>query len=190
MNRTLTHLFFLILFLSGCTAVSPSKLGISQADWEEYSPTKQEQLISAYEETQANKGVAQKTQKSKRNQASESLLLVKIAGGKVLFPPYKALASYMPIDFTVRQGDCRKKIPVTPTDTDKKEGKLAVCYQDDILYLDPSPYEPALAIGSLKFPYMPVWQRGFTYPNVTSTGLLKLTDVHITLHELSPTHAQ
>jgi len=174
------HYFFLLIFafLTGCATVYPNRLGISQADWDQYSPAKQEQLMSAYEQAQERK-------KSVHVQAGSGVLSVKVEGGKALLPPYTNLVAYQTVAFTIKQGDCRRKIPVIESDGGEK-GKLEVCYKDDTLYLDPSPYDSALSLGSLQFPYMPVWKRGFTYPNVTSTGLLKLTNAQIYLRELVP----
>jgi hypothetical protein len=185
LSKPMKHSHCLILSLSlfllaGCATVSPAKLGISQADWEEYSPTKQEELISAYEKTQA-------TKRKTRAQLGSGILAVKIEGGTVLLPPYTAPTAYESMQFTMREGDCHIKIPVVPTDSDKK-GKLEACYKDNTLYLDPSPYEPDLSLGSLQFPYMPIWKRGFTYPNVSSNGLLKLKSAQISLHALIPSN--
>lgn len=166
--------------LAGCATVSPAKLGISEADWEEYSSTKQEELISAYEK-------AQETKRKTSAQLGTGILSVKIEGGTVLLPPYTTPTAYQSMHFTMREGDCHIKIPVIPTDSDKK-GKLEACYKDNTLYLDPSPYEPGLSIGSLQFPYMPIWKRGFTYPNVSSSGLLKLKSAQISLHALIPSN--
>lgn len=176
------YIFIAALFLTGCATVSPTKLGISQDEWDQYSAEKQEQLLADYKEAQANK-------KAMHAKAGTGVLSVKITGGKALLPPYTTLTAYEPVSFTVRQGDCREKIPVIGADADTQKGKLEVCYKDDILYLDPSPYDPALSVGALQFPYMPVWKRGFTYPDVTSQGLLKLTHVQISLHELVPADA-
>jgi hypothetical protein len=175
--QILTLLAF--VFLAGCATVSASKLGISKADWDQYSPEKQEQLISAYETAQASK-------KAIRAQPGSGVLSVKIDGGQASLPPYTGLTAYEPLLFTVKQGDCQRNIPVEGVDAKSKKGKLEVCYKDNILYLDPSPYDPALALGSLQFPYMPVWKRGFTYSNMTSTGLLKLTGAQIYLREVVP----
>src|SRR6202011_5975839 len=91
---------------------------------------------------------------------------------------------YQPISFNLRQGDCNKKIPVISAIDPDQKGKLAVCYKDDTLYMDPSEYDPMLSLGALQFPYMPAWKRGFTYPNVTSTGLLKLTNVDVVVKQV------
>lgn len=175
------YFLFILLFLSGCATVSPNRLGISQSDWDQYSPAKKDQLILAYDQTQSHK-------KTVHVKAGKGVLSVRIEGGEALLPPYTNLVRYEPVAFTVRQGDCHKKINVQKVDAveDEEPGKLEFCYKDDTLYLDPSPYNPSLSLGSLQFPFMPIWKRGFTYPDVTSTGLLKLTRVHIYLHQVVP----
>lgn len=179
MTRSFYSLLFVsTLFFAGCMTVSPSKLGISQSDWDTYSDDKKSQLMASYEQTQTAK-------RRVRAEAGAGVLAVRIKAGTVLLPPYTTPTSYEPIRFTMREGDCHIKIPVTSVDSEKK-GKLEACYKENTLYLDPSPYEPDLSLGSLQFPYMPVWKRGFTYPNVHSTGLLKLTNAEIFLHTLIP----
>lgn len=172
-------LLLIWVFLTGCSTVSPNRLGISESDWEQYSPAKKDQLILAYEQTQQHK-------KTVHASAGSGVLFVRIQDGEALLPPYMSLTAYTPVTFKVRQGDCHKKIAIHPDNTDAEAGKLEVCYKDDTLYLDPSPYDPNLSLGALRFPYMPIWKRGFTYPSVTSTGLLKLTGVHIYLHQVVP----
>jgi len=167
----------ILLCLSGCVTVTPHKLGISQEDWDQYSPAKQDQLLSAYEETQQRK-------KATRIKSGSGVLAVRIEEGKILLPPYTVPVAYQPILFDIKEGQCRKKFSVEPVDESHKAGTLEACYQDDTLYLDPSPYNPQLSLGSLQFPYLPAWKRGFMYPNVSSTGLLQLTDTNIFLQQL------
>lgn len=177
-SNYLKSVFLLIfIFLSGCANVSPNKLGISQSDWDEYSPAKKDQLVSAYEQTQKRKRTADVS-------SGSGVLSVHIEGGKALLPPYTNLTAYQPTTFTVKQGNCEKKIPIMPVEGSDQPGHLEVCYKSDTLYLDPSPYDPNLFLGSLAFPYMPTWKRGFTYLHVNSAGLLKLTDVNIFLRQL------
>lgn len=175
------YTLIILLCLAGCSTVSPRGLGISESDWEQYSPAKKDQLILAYEQTQQNK-------RAVHARAGNGVLAVRIEGGEAWLPPYNNPSHYRPISFEIRQGDCRRKIPVEQVGAESGSGKLEVCYKDDILYLDPSPYDPNLSLGSLQLSYMPIWKRGFTYPSVTSTGLLKLTNVHIYVHQVTPSN--
>lgn len=169
-------IFFLCL--SGCMTVTPHKLGISQADWDQYSPSKKDQLSSAYKETQQRK-------KTIRIKSGSGVLAVHIEGGRILLPPYTVPVAYQPISFDIKEGQCRKKFSVEPVDETHKAGALEACYQNDTLYLDPSPYNPQLSLGSLQFPYLPAWKRGFMYPSVSGAGLLQLTNTNIFLQQLA-----
>lgn len=167
----------LTVFLAGCATVSPQTLGIPQSEWDQYSPEKKDQILASYQQAQERK-------RAVSAKAGKGVLTVNIEGGQVLLPPYTHLTAYQPISFTLKQGDCNKKITVAQADDPEQKGKLSVCYQGDTLYIDPSPYEPNLSLGALQFPYMPIWKRGFTYPNMTSSGLLKLTNVDISLKQV------
>lgn len=172
-------LAFIGLITTGCTTVSSETLGIPQSEWDQYSPEKQDQLRADYQQAQARR-------KALSAKAGNGVLTVNIQNGQVLLPPYTQLTAYQPISFSIKQGDCNKKISVVQADNPSQQGKLTVCYADDTLYMDPSPYDPALSRGAVQFPYMPAWKRGFTYPDVTSTGLLKLTNVDVTLKQVVP----
>lgn len=163
----------LILLTAACATVSPNKLGISQSQWDQYSDSQRQQIIEGYQQAQR--------QKVSSSQRSGSVLQVTVQGGEVTSPPFTDFYAYQPISFSIQSGQCHQKIPVVP-DQGKKTA-LEVCYINDTLYLDPSAYEPAKAIGALQFPYMPVWKRSFTYPDLSSTGRLKLTHVNVTVQE-------
>ena len=69
------YTLIILLFLAGCSTVSPRGLGISDSDWEQYSPAKKDQLILAYEQTQQNK-------RAVHARAGSGVLSVRIEGGE------------------------------------------------------------------------------------------------------------
>ncbi|MFT3742017.1 MAG: hypothetical protein QM752_05000 [Gammaproteobacteria bacterium] len=162
------------LILTGCATVSPQKLGISKQQWESYSQAQQDAILKGYAQAKNNR------MRSGSDQ-TDATLTVAIRNGKMLMPPFTQLASYQPVEFDISAGQCNRKITVASSEDPKQKTRLIVCFRDNVLYLDPSPYDPAKADGSLKMPYMPTWQRGFTYPKVSSTGYAKLTDVDISV---------
>ncbi len=174
--RKLYSLMFLSIFLVGCSTVSPNKLGISQSEWSQYSEGQREQIIQDYHQTQRARTLHAK--------GGNSVLAVNIQNGSILMPPYTQLASFQPISFNIKEGSCGEKIQVTGTNSSLRT-KLGVCYQGGTLFLDPSPIDPNKADGSLQFQYMPIWTRGFTYPDMTSTGIAKLTNVNVSVQEIS-----
>ncbi len=179
MTRLMKFIYFLLLIflVSGCATMNtPNKLGIARSDWDEYSPAKKDQLLLAYEQTQERK-------KNTQIKPGSGVLSVRISDGKMLLPPFSQMTHYQPILFGLKEGECHKKITVKSNDS-SQIGHLEVCYQNNTLYLDPSAYDPQLSLGSLQFPYMSIWNRSFTYPDVTSTGLLKLTGVRVLVHQL------
>ncbi len=167
-----------ITLLAGCASVSPNTLGIPQDQWEQYSDQQRKSITNDYHKTQKAKKSA------KHSHSTGAVLAVDISKGRVLMPPYSNLQPYQPISFNIQDGECNKKINVVAPNNPKQKTVLSVCYKDDVLYLDPSPYEESKALGSLQFHVMPIWRRGFTYPSVISTGFVKLTNVDISVHQL------
>jgi hypothetical protein len=169
---------FSFLMLAGCATVSPNKLGISQSQWSQYSEQQRQQIIHNYHQAQA----VEHQLHAKNN---HSVLAVKIQGGQVLMPPYTNLQAYQPVAFDIKAGSCHQKVALLSANGSQQKTNLKACYSGDILFLDPSPYDPNLAKGALQFAYMPLWKRGFTYNNVTSSGFTKLTGGSVFIQEVA-----
>lgn len=168
-------LFVLAIILTGCAATN-TRLGIPQDEWNQYSYEQKEALQEAYRQ-------AQQRRKIFAAKPGEGVLQVEVQGGTMLLPPYDRQVAYQPLSFTLKQGRCYQDIDVASQDS-SKTGKLKVCYTNDTLYFDPSPYDETYSAGSLQFPYMAIWRRGFTYNNVSGTGLLKLTNVSVSVQQV------
>ena len=168
---------FSFLLLSAC-AVTPNQLGISQSEWNQYSEQQRQQIKHDYHQ-------AQKVKHGMHAKRGNSVLVVRIQGGQVLMPPYTSLQPYQAASFNIKAGECNVKIPLVQLNNSAQKTSLNVCYTNDVLYFDPSPYDPNLAKGALQFAYMPVWKRGFTYSNISSTGFTKLTNATVFVKELS-----
>lgn len=167
-----------VIFLSSCASISPEKLGISQAQWSQYTPEQREQLAAQYKQTQ-------EMQKSQSAKGGNSALQVNVEKGTALLPPFSGSQPYRPLSFQIREGECGLKIPVMSVANTKQAADMTACYTDSTLYLDASPYEADKAYGSIQFKWMPIWKRGFIYPDVNSTGLVKFKDVDVAVKEIS-----
>lgn len=178
------NLFFLLfatLLMTGCVTVQPSDLGISPQVWNQYTKEQRDEMASNYHEIEL--GRVENGLKGTLGGDKNSILNVQIHSGKAMMPPFTQLQYYQPLSFSIHQGECYKRIPVYQSNDPKKQVILAACYRDDILYLDPSRYDKSKRYGSLEFTAMPLWRRGFTYPNVSSSGLVRFTHVNITITE-------
>ncbi len=165
------------ILLVACASVTPEGLGISQDQWNQYSQAQKEQIVQGYHEVQ-------KLPKQKYRTSRNSVLSVTISGGQALLPPFTHLQSYQPIAFEIKEGDCQIKLPVKPSSQSGQKGTtLKACYKGGTLFLDPSVYLPSQANGSIQFAAMPVWNRGFNYPGVSSSGIVKLTHVNVYIKE-------
>lgn len=167
-----------ILFsLTGC--LSPTTLGISETEWQTYTPEQQKKIKSGYYEVL-------KTKVEKREEAGpleNTKLLVKISGGKTNMPPFTQLSEYKPVEFQLSNGSCRS------IRLEREDGQQSVevkaCFQGKSLYIDPSAYDVSKKVGSIRLYYSPVWDRGFTFENVSSSGYAHLTNVNVTVKVLN-----
>jgi len=170
MFKTLFVLFTLAL-LSAC--VTPMHLGIPDAEWQNYSPEERKKIKSGYYELmKSHVGVEEE-----KIVPDGSSLHVRLSGGNVLMPPFSHPVSYTPVEFDVESGASEKIILEAPGGEQKTT--LHICYRNKTLYLDPSRYDPTKRLGSIQLHYSPIWNRGFTYENVSSSGYVHLSHVNV-----------
>ncbi len=161
--------------LTGCTT-NPTTLGISEKQWESYSKQERKVIANGYRQAQKNK-----KKESSKHASDNSVLQVSISDGTAMMPPYTHRVAYQPVNFQIQAGSCNMKLNVYQADNPQQKVVLNACYQNGILYLDPSLYDPNMALGSIQFQYMPLWKRGFAYPDVSSKGLVKLRRANVSI---------
>lgn len=164
-----------VVTLAGC--VSPMRLGISEAEWRNYSPDEQQKIKSGYYEMLRSRVSGDE----ERIEPDGSTLHVKVSDGQVKMPPFTSLLNYNPLEFDIQSGDCQT-IEITQQGGDKKV-PMKVCHINKTLYLDPSRYDPSKKLGSIQLHYSPIWDRGFTYQNVSSSGYVHLTNVNVAVRK-------
>lgn len=175
--RLLSILF--VLLLASC-AISPNELGISQAQWNSYAPEQQQQFIKNHRLIQNNQGTLLQ---GDSNMSDESMLQVNVHGGQVIMPPFTMLQDYQLVSFTITSGSC-KTVPLVQLNAKNKVG-LTACYQNKILYLDPSKFDVEKQIGSIRFYFSPLWAEGYTYHHINSSGYVRVTNADITIKSAS-----
>lgn len=168
-------LICLTLLLSACAPVSPQKLALSQDSWRAMNARQKDKLSKAYRQTEK---IRQQWLAALKPE-DDSAIRVKLVSGEAKFPPDYAKAAFRPVEVSLRNGQCYQNIILQKKSDLNDSIDLKACYYNDRLYLDPSINEPDKAIGSLLFPEAPIWQRGFTYPAVTSRGRIGLYQAHI-----------
>jgi hypothetical protein len=173
-------LLVVLILLGGCTT-SPSNLGISDAQWAGYSKAQRQEILHNYRKIDNTAGLPIPRAKS-ISAAADSTINVAIHDGKIMMPPFTAATDYLPIVFTIHNGHC-KRIVVHQANQ-AQSITLDTCYQNKILYLDPSRYDATKSKGSLLFNYTPFWEHGFTYQDVSSTGYAQLSHVDITIQSI------
>ncbi|MBA2655263.1 MAG: hypothetical protein H0U71_09405 [Gammaproteobacteria bacterium] len=172
------RIFFLLLVLCGITAcATPTRLGISDAEWQNYSSDQQQKIKSGYYEMLKSRG---KTD-DEPIVSDGSALNVRICAGQVAMPPFTDLSNYSPVELSVISGNCQT-VQINELNGNKKV-PMKVCYLNKTLYIDPSRYDQTKKLGSIQLHYSPIWDRGFTYQNVSSSGYAHLTNANVTVRK-------
>lgn len=96
---------------------------------------------------------------------------VKIQNGTAISPSNASAQTYQPVNFDLANDECKK---IALNLANSETFPLQACYKGNILSLD-TKTKPAT-----RFYYSPLWQQGFTYPNMTSSdSRLRNVDVRI-----------
>ena len=160
-----------VLLLAGCASM-PSQLGFSEKQWKTMSEVRRQEVIAGYDQIKQRPP-------SMNRKYDGSNILVYLAQGTAMMPPFIKAYKYETVKFTLDVGQCRS-IRLNSIDTDHHTN-LQVCYNGLTLLMDPSRYDPTKSSGTLRFDYNPIWKRGFTYSNVVSAGYVRLKGASVTI---------
>jgi hypothetical protein len=171
--------------ICGCaTPFSSQSIGITEQDWATYDKAKQQKILSDYNAAIAQNINTDNEDKFKQQQTpSETQLQLKVHGGLAMLPPYTDWAPYQPISFTIDQNSCNEVV-LLPQEIDPKVklkffAKLRACFRNNKLLFDPSIYDQDKKDSSITFAYSPLWEQGFTYRNINTTGTIKFKSATI-----------
>lgn len=165
------------LLLTGC--LSPATLGISETEWQTYSPEQRDKIKTGYYEVlKSHSNVEEQS-----GELENSLLSVKISDGTAKMPPFTQPSAFKPVDFELTNGSCRT---ITLENLDGSQSvDVKACFQGKSLFIDPSAYEVSKKVGSIRLHYSPIWTRGFTYSHISSSGYAHLENVNVTVKVLT-----
>jgi hypothetical protein len=158
-------LFSCITTLVGCS-ISPEQLGISKKHWEQYDKQEQERIISGH------KYISQTIKKNIFTAPGNSCLKITIKDGHAIMPPFTDSYDFIPTTFNIREGTC-KNTTLFAVGTNKHL-TLCACYSNNILLLDPSPYEINKRYGTVSIHDSLLWNDGFNYTNINTSGYARL----------------
>jgi hypothetical protein len=165
-------LMLTVIFLTACsTVITPQDIGFSQNEWQNYSPIYQQQFLENYKQINEELQVLN----TSPNVLSKSALYVQINGGLAMMPPFTVLKKFKPVQFVINQDECSETIL---EEDGIGEGKVAMlnCYLGNKLFLDASRYDLTRKHGSITLVYSPLWQKGYTYTGVNSTGYVRFAN--------------
>jgi hypothetical protein len=183
MFRVLNLSFLFILVLSGCAA-SPEGLGISENEWQKYSKAKQEKLLADYKKMTEENETADNAMKGQYADLENSsyngkYLQISISDGEAMMPPFTDWYAYKEATFEIIPDSCTNVNLEQITGENKVA--LRACFKKNVLFLDPSHYDAKKDVGTVRFVYSPLWDQGFTYRNINTSGYVKLKDVTVTI---------
>lgn len=171
--RRFILLLLMPLIMAGCATTNPSQLGISPKTWHALSSERQNEIINNSYQVK----VEQAAFRSGDTDSNNPVLEITLRGGEMMMPPFVQYSHYEPVSFSLQEGACSD---VYVYDTDKtKAVELIACYHDRMLYLDPSQFDLNKQPGTVKLVYSPIWKRGFTYRNISSSGYARLRHVNV-----------
>lgn len=169
---------FIFFVLTACSTFTPETIGISSSEWNNYSPAKQQEIINNHND------LVNSARLEAPETSNNSCLQVNISDGAALMPPFTAEYPYYPASIKLADGTC-KTVILTAKEEGDRQITMCACYFNNALFLDPSLYEKDKKFGSIRMRYSSLWDDGFTYHKVTSSGYVHLQDATVTVKHLS-----
>lgn len=174
--------FICAVFCGGCASTSPLALGISEEQWEEFSQEKQDELLHNYSILQAQDKTLTTTDDAV--ETKEPALIIKVHHGQAMLPPFLNWSPYKECKFYLAKNTCSKgTIHSLEAETTID---LKACYFENLLYIDPTKYDPNNTQGTVTFTYSPLWRQGFSYTKIHTDGYVRLKDATVYVKLLTP----
>lgn len=173
MLRIITGLLLMVL-LVGCAP--QTEVGFSTAQWQQMPSKAREEVLANYRKIKQQSPVPQQIYDGPE-------IGVYLLKGEAVMPPFfDRLYAFQTKYFEISPGVCKWLI-LQSIDTDHST-TLQVCYDGLKLVMDPSRYELDKRHGTVQFDYNPIWKRGFTYDNVSTTGYARLSHLQVSIKAL------
>lgn len=160
----------------GATAcVSHTDFGVDSGAWQSMSLQQKKALQENYLKIQAYQQAATKT-------SGKQVLRLSVWGGKAKMPPDFDVYAFNKVSIYLHEGSCQDLW--LNASEGKHQGSVRACYLNTLLSLDPSRTNPADWQGTVFFHYNPVWDHGFTYHSVSSSGYAGLSNASVRVQVL------
>jgi hypothetical protein len=179
----------LLTLLSGCT--NPSTLGLNHNQWNRLSPDQQKDYVSAYRGIEKNLEMSSKLSPTKQQASPKNAdaaplpdIDVTILNGQAAFSSHFLFSPITPLHVHLHYGVCQWAL--LESSDQKQSSKLWFCYVQKTLGIDPSLYKMDQAWGTAFIDVNPLWNRGFTYKHVYTSGYTRLSDATINIQANSP----
>jgi len=178
MIHRISHRTLLVLvlsaFLAAC-ATHAERYGFSKSQWQALAAGERKAIKKDY------KHLRKEALTEPVAQAGPEIAVM-VSEGTAAMPPFEARFTYIPIHFQLFPGHCRK-ILLNALDH-HHDTVLGACYDGKILTIDPSRYDAHKSHGSLFLNYNPLWQQGFLYSHVNTSGYVRLHNANVVVSVL------
>lgn len=164
----------LAVLCAGC--VSPASLGVKPQRWQTMTSAEKKQLSERFEKIQRYRADANQPEGS-------AVIQVQVKGGQALMPPDFLPYRFSPVQIDLPSKSCKNVTLYSLSG--QHQTALGVCYINNILSLDPSRTQLKDWQGTLFFHSNPIWQQGFTYYGMNSSGYAQLSGVNVSVKALS-----
>ena len=161
------------LALFACQSMDPKEFGMSEAEWQRLTPEQKKEYSDKYWSVKKQHAFSI----SKRYNTPYSRINVRLSHGSALLWPAKSYQKYMPIELTLKVGQCQNVTLSSYSLANKTTTDL--CYNGKELELDSSHWQSEYAAGGLKIPRHHLWQQGMSYEDLTSKGYAQLKNVKV-----------
>jgi hypothetical protein len=175
-----TALTAFTLYLAGCT--SPATLGLNNAQWQRLTPAQQKTYMKHYTSIQSNlKKQAKQAATIAAQSNNNSMILpdvdVTVIKGYAAFAPNFNYAAITPLHIHLKPGGCTSAI--LSAQNEKQSTTLWFCYIHKMIGIDPSFYNMNHAWGTAFIDVNPLWNLGYTYTHINTSGYARLNNASV-----------
>lgn len=175
------------LYLTGCA--SPTTLGLNNDQWQRLTPAQQKAYLKNYASIQSNlKQQSKPAAPASIQVTNDSTILpavdVTVVNGYATFAPGFNYAPIAPLHIHLQPGRCASA--ALNSQNQKQSTTLWFCYIHKMIGIDPSFYNMNHAWGTAFIDVNPLWNHGYTYTHINTSGYARLSNASIYIKAAAP----
>jgi|GEM_PF-3357262 len=175
----------LIAYLSGCA--NPNALGLNNNQWQRLTPAQQKTYSKNYHSIKTNLAKQNKQKSATANFIDDNGLPdvdLTILNGQAAFAPTFNFQPIAALHIHLKYGMCQSAL--LSAQQSNQKATLWFCYLNKMIGIDPSFYNLKQAWGTVFIDANPLWNHGYSYKHVYSSGFVRLSNATIKIQSASP----